>query len=87
MSLKNFLCVLETCSGYLEGVFNSVVYVGKKIRIIGYVDQKISQKNVTPLSCLGGGGQPLHRNFNLIWRGLKFVLLFFVFSKFKRELI
>ena len=48
MSLKNFLCVLETCSGYLEGVFNLVVYIGKKFMIIGYVDQNISQKNVTP---------------------------------------
>ena len=48
MSLKNFLGGLETCCGYLEGVFNLVVYVGNKIRIIGDVHQNISQKTDPP---------------------------------------
>ena len=42
------MCLRYRCSGYLEGFFSSVVYVGNKIRITWYVDQKISQKNVTP---------------------------------------
>ena len=66
--LKNFLYLVYQPSRYLKGPFNLVVYASKKIMFIRHVHQNISKKVAQSPKARLGGGQPLHCNFNSIWR-------------------
>ena len=55
--LKIFLLVKWPYSRYWKGVFLLVLYVGKTIMVIGFVDQNIFQKMTPQNPCFWGGYQ------------------------------
>ena len=69
-SLKKYFLVKWPCSMYLKGVFLVVLYVGKKIMVMGFVDQNIFPKNTPPPNTpvWGGVAASTHRWLDLARR-------------------
>ena len=70
-TLKIFLQVQWQRCKYSKGAFNLVLYEDKKIIFVRQIYQIIfKKKNDSPPEPPQGGGRPLQRIFNSIWRGV-----------------